>query len=347
MQLNGTNSWTNSEQNVWNEKDWLSNIPPLFISLFTATVYLLIPSKVGYMMMGEKRVTDICCGGGYFSYGFKQAGYEIQEGIDHWPTALKTYTKYIKAPGHEIGLQDYFPTKKDFDAIIIGATPCQDFTRLNNRRDIFSKRAQLVVDFCRIVNAVKPDVFVYENVIGLPKYAAQAILDIPGYKTTMSLIDAVFYGVPQHRRRKIFIGSKTKHIRIPTPPNPRILTVRDAFDTIPENWGLTKHRPETVEKFKGFRSPSWKNKDPTLDYQGTIRLRWDHPSCVIVNIKKAQILHPDEDRIISIAEAMALQGIPSWYIPCGTDTDKAVQVSNAHPPALAYHIATTITARLG
>jgi len=62
----------------------------------------------------------------------------------------------------------------------------------------------------------------------------------------------------------------------------------------------------------------------------------------ITNIKKAQILHPEENRIISIAEAMALQGIPSWYIPEGPDTDKAKMIANAVPPKLAYRIAEAI-----
>ena len=59
-------------------------------------------------------------------------------------------------------------------------------------------------------------------------------------------------------------------------------------------------------------------------------------------MKKAQILHPDEDRVISIAEAMALQGIPEWYIPEGGGVEKAMQVANAVPPRLAYHVASRI-----
>jgi DNA (cytosine-5)-methyltransferase 1 len=69
----------------------------------------------------------------------------------------------------------------------------------------------------------------------------------------------------------------------------------------------------------------------------------DEPACTMVNVKKFQILHPIEDRVISIAEAMALQGIPEWYIPVGTETDQALQVANAMPPRLAYYIAKTLS----
>jgi DNA (cytosine-5)-methyltransferase 1 len=291
--------------------------------------------------MMPKRVLDICCGAGLLSYGFLKAGFEIDRGIDNWRTAVETYNKYV-GTGKVIDITDYFPTKKDYDAIIVGATPCQDFTRVNVRRNIFGKRAQLVLDFCRLVAAIQPEAFVFENVIGLSKWAEVALSEIKGYKTTKNIVNAMHYGVPQHRRRKIFIGCKTHHIKMTVPLGYQVLTVEDAFSTIQENWGFTKHRPETIEKFSKVRSTSWISKEPTSDYQGVVRLSWRSPACAVVNVKKAQILHPGEDRVISIAEAAALQGFPEWYIPVGKDTEKAVQVANAVPPKLAYHIATKI-----
>ena len=285
------------------------------------------------------RVQDICCGAGLMSYGFQEAGFEVDCGLDNWPTAIKTYNKYIDAPGRVVDIADYFPTKKDYDIILVGATPCQDFSRLNIRRNVFGKRAQLVLDFCRIVAAVQPEIFVFENVIHLSKWAEVALFELKKYKVTKNIVDSAYYGVPQHRRRKIFIGCKTRHIDMVRPTEYKILTVRDALSTMPENWGFTRHRPETIKKFSKVMSTSWISKEPTSEYQGTIRLSWDAPACSIMNVKKAQILHPEEDRIISIAEAAALQGFPSWYIPEGGEVDKAIQVSNATPPMLAYHIA--------
>jgi len=292
--------------------------------------------------MNTPRVLDICSGAGYLSYGFKEAGYSLDEGIDNWPTAIKTYTKYLHTHGRVIDLAEYYPTKKDYDVIIVGATPCQDFSIVNTRRNIFSKRAQLVLDFCRVVHAVQPEAFVFENVVGLAKWAEEALFEIKDYRVTKNLVDAMYYNVPQSRKRKIFVGSKNRHIKLTPPANYRILTVRDALSGITNNWGFTKHRPETIGKFRGIQSTSWISKEPTSDYQGVIRLAWDEPACAITNVKKAQILHPEEDRVISIAEAMALQGIPEWYIPVGTEIEQAIQVGNAVPPKLAYHIADRI-----
>ena len=288
------------------------------------------------------RVLDICSGAGYFSYGFKQAGYELDGGIDNWKPAVSTYNKYLPAECRLIDLIDYFPTRKDYDMVILAATPCQDFSRVNTNRNIFSKRAQLVLDFCRVVTAMQPDIFVFENVIGLSKWAEQALFEIKKYKITKNIVDTKYYGVPQSRRRKIFIGSKERHISLMEPRNYTIHTVKEAFSMIKNNWGFTDHRPETIEKFKKVKSTSWTSKSPNSDYEGVIRLSWNDPACAITNVKKAQILHPEKDRVISIAEAMALQGIPEWYIPEGNEVDQATQVGNAVPPKLAFHIAKRI-----
>uniref|UniRef100_A0A6M3LYF4 DNA (cytosine-5-)-methyltransferase n=1 Tax=viral metagenome TaxID=1070528 RepID=A0A6M3LYF4_9ZZZZ len=285
----------------------------------------------------ELRVQDICCGAGWLSYGLTQAGFKVDVGIDNWPTAIKTYNKYIGS-GKLIDINDYFPTKKDYDVVIAGATPCQDFSRVNTKRNIFGKRAQLVLDFCRIVAAVQPEAFIFENVIHLSKWAEIALFEIKGYKVTKNIVDAADYGVPQHRRRKIFIGSKKRSIAMLAPQGVQILTVRDALSSLEENWGYTKHRPETVERLKEIKSTSWISGTGTSEYASTVRLSWDTPSIAVTNVKKFYILHPEEDRSITIAEAMALQGIPPWYIPVGGDGDKALQVANAVPPKLAYHI---------
>lgn len=291
-------------------------------------------------MVDIPRVVDICSGAGLLSLGFQDAGFEVDEGIDSWETAIRTYRKYI-GPGRVIDIGDYFPTKKDYDVVIIGATPCQDFSRVNTKRNIFGKRAQLVLDYCRIVTAIQPEVFVFENVIGLSKWAEIALREIKGYKVTKNIVDAAHYEVPQHRRRKVFIGCRTRYLTMQPPQNTQILTVGDVLP-LQDNWGFTKHRPETVEKFSKIKSTTWISKEPTSDYQGVIRLSWGAPACSITNVKKAQILYPDENRGISIAEAAALQGFPSWYIPMGTEIDQALQVGNATPRKLAYHIASNI-----
>ena len=292
------------------------------------------------------RVDDLFCGMGGTSLGFKQAGFTIDHGVDSNQTALDTYTKYIEAPGKLLDISTYYPGRGDYDAVIIGGTPCQDFSISNKKRNIYSKRSQLVLDFCRIVKAVQPEAFMFENVIHLSKWAEAALKEIPGYKVTRSLPNAADYGVAQSRRRKIFIGTKTRHVVLRPPVGEIRRTVRDAFNEVTDNWGYVKHRPETIEMFSRVHSTKWTKGEWKSDYQGIIRLDWNQPSGGIGNVKKFRILHPDEDRSITLAEALSLQGFPQWYIPTGTDTAKAQQIADAVPPRLAYHAARAIQAGL-
>jgi len=117
--------------------------------------------------MNTPRVLDIFCGGGYLSYGFQMAGYDLDGGFDNWDAAVKTYEKYLGAQAHLVDVALFYPGKKDYEVIIVGGPPCDDFSLVNTRRNIYGKRAQLVLDFCRIVNDVKPEAFVFENVIHL------------------------------------------------------------------------------------------------------------------------------------------------------------------------------------
>jgi len=288
------------------------------------------------------RVDDLFCGMGGTSLGFKQAGYTIDHGVDYNETALDTYTKYIEAPGILQDISLYYPGKNDYECVILGGSPCQDFSISNKKRNIYSKRSQLVLDYCRIIKAVQPEVFLFENVLHLSKWATAALKEIPGYKVTMNIVKASDYGVPQARQRKIFIGAKKRHITLKPPLEERQYTVRDAFNEVTDNWGYVKHRPETIEAFSKIHSTKWTRGEWESEYQGIIRLAWDQPSGGIGNVKKFRILHPDEDRSITLAEALALQGFPQYYIPEGTDTAKAQQIADAVPPRLAYHAARAI-----
>ena len=70
--------------------------------------------------MDLPRLKDICTGMGGLSYGYVQAGYEVDKGIDTWEVALKTYNKYIGKGVHQ-DLADYYPTRCDYDVIVARA----------------------------------------------------------------------------------------------------------------------------------------------------------------------------------------------------------------------------------
>lgn len=74
------------------------------------------------------------------------------------------------------------------------------------------------------------------------------------------------------------------------------------------------------------------------------RLNPDLPSIVIGNFRKNMLIHPTEDRGISVREAARLQSFPDWYEFLGSIGFQQQQVSNAVPPILAKTVFESIVA---
>ena len=85
------------------------------------------------------RVADFFCGGGGFSEGFRQAGFEIVFAVDKWEPAVSTYRG--NKPGVNVVRDDVIRISNlpddEFEAlvpdseVIIGSPPCQSFSHSN------------------------------------------------------------------------------------------------------------------------------------------------------------------------------------------------------------------------
>jgi DNA (cytosine-5)-methyltransferase 1 len=98
------------------------------------------------------------------------------------------------------------------------------------------------------------------------------------------------------------------------------------FAAIPQggNW---QHIPEAL--FKTYACPA--NCHRWL----YLRLSPDAPSVTISNFRKNMIIHPWENRTLSVREAARLQAIPDRFEFCGSRQSQQQQVANAVPPPLA------------
>lgn len=97
--------------------------------------------------------------------------------------------------------------------ILVGGPPCQSYSTAGKRQ--MDARANLFLQYKRILQIVQPKAFVFENVVGILSMdkgnlfkRVQAEFNNIGYNLRYKVLNAVNYGVPQQRERVILVGFK-------------------------------------------------------------------------------------------------------------------------------------------
>lgn len=123
--------------------------------------------------------------------------------------------------------------------MMAGGPPCQGYSMKGKKLGLKDPRNFLFREYLNLVDQIKPDVFVIENVKGLLLSANgwfkdQIVETISkmGYEVSYDLLNAADFGVPQARERAIFICSRHGAISLPTPTVTRYTTVRDAISDL-------------------------------------------------------------------------------------------------------------------
>lgn len=101
-----------------------------------------------------------------------------------------------------------------------------------------------------------------------------------------------------------------------------------------ENWSdLLRKRPDLLSNYK----------DTKNCHSGIYkRLEWDKPSVAITNFRKSMLIHPEQNRGLSVREAARIQSFPDDYVFYGTLGSQQQQVANAVPPLLAKAVSEKI-----
>lgn len=172
---------------------------------------------------------DLFCGCGGLSYGFEKAGYNILLGIDNDAKALETFELNHKGSKSICGDITELTYEKDIKPligdktidVIIGGPPCQGMS-LSGPRKFDDPRNKLYLTYIRLVEEIKPKAFVIENVPGLVSLFGGQIKDSIikkftdlGYEIQYKVLCASDYGVPQNRKRVVFVGMKKGHYEYP------------------------------------------------------------------------------------------------------------------------------------
>lgn len=222
-------------------------------------------------------VLDLFCGCGGLSKGFEMAGYNIVLGVDFNEPALKTYAYNHKGSRTLNGDLSAPNTFNEIDQIIgnqtidviIGGPPCQGFS-LTGPRNFDDERNKLYLAMIETVKRYSPKAFMIENVPGMATLYKGEVKDEiirrftqMGYKVTCKILCAADYGVPQIRKRLVFIGLKDTDMsfEFPNPTNTpeNYITCEQAISDLPS---LTDSIGSDVSEY---------SSEPTTEYQKIMR----------------------------------------------------------------------------
>ena len=334
-------------------------------------------------------IIDLFCGCGGLSKGFEMAGFESVLAIDFWKDAIETYNY-----NHENKVARCCDVAKVDDEYlenimknykitgIVGGPPCKGYSTVG-KRDINDDRNYLYLQYCRIVEKVKPDFFVLENVKGLltlnnGRFKDDIIKKFSdlGYKVNYQLLNAADYGVPQNRNRVFFVGIKNKKFIFPLPNEKKVTTYEAISDLTKYSDKYTKPADNDYQKLMRKNTNKLYNNDITIHTKQTSDIIAMIPDGGKIkdlpeefwNIRKynkafqrmnsksqsntidtghRNYFHYSENRIPTVRESARIQSFPDDFVFCCSKTSQYKQVGNAVPPLLAFAIAKAIKEQIG
>ncbi|MFT3897389.1 MAG: DNA cytosine methyltransferase [Thermomonas sp.] len=256
-------------------------------------------------------VVDLFCGAGGLSEGFRQAGFTIVAGSDNDPDAMATYAENFPEAQAIIGnIRSPSIKKKILEAarhttVLIGGPPCQAFSQVRNHtRMIDDPRNALYREFVDVLRQTLPPSFLVENVTGMDQMGVReqiaADLSLDGeYAVQAQVVDAADFGVPQSRKRLLFIG-----VRISSGMTPPLMV------------GTSATQGLTLVRFAGSRRPK---------YQVVIQ---EHIRSLHTGVALS-----DSENIAAVTAADAISDLVN--LPVG-NRDDSLSYSELLPPASAY-----------
>lgn len=193
------------------------------------------------------------CGG--LDIGTQMAGTKIISSLDFEPAAIATLkaNPFFQFSQHHCA--DIRNVRADFYSnclkrnnpeklILVGGPPCQPFSKAgywvtNNNRQAANDERNMVGEYLRLIEEIRPDGVILENVESILHPTNIAAVDFIeesltrlGYSFVRVLANAINYGIPQKRKRVIFIASRNKTID----SLPQTLSVDDSLKVNVLDW---------------------------------------------------------------------------------------------------------------
>ena len=332
---------------------------------------------------GKYSVGSMFAGCGGFDLGFEKAGFKVAWANDIDPDACATYRHNIGeiVEGDVNEIDPYSLQKVD---VLIAGFPCQPFSNAGSRRGTSDSRGSLFKRTFNFIEAMDPQVVVYENVRGFLSFKGEKgkiideIVEVlekkHGYHCSYKLLNLSHFGVPQNRIRVVLVAVKNPEylphifpeveldndLSISTtlkglhkrhknqeellPLNPQALKYGEM---IPEG-GSWKSLPYDVlpERWKKIRDNMAKYHYPNF-------FRRYHRNDVMGTVtaafkpENAAVWHPVKGRVYSVREIARFQTFPDNFEFIGRSIkSKYQQIGNAVPPLFAQRLAEKLQAIL-
>lgn len=250
--------------------------------------------------------------------------------------------------------------------VLHGGPPCQPFSHAGRQNGAADVR-NLIPEFVRAVQGVRPAAFVCENVSGLVAkrfegYVRSAIIEpLKAYVVQSFCLEAADFGVPQRRRRVFFVGFADREAAARfEPPNqthtygylsgnpdvpglPRTMGARAALG-LPEI-GSDSIAPTLRSGLTGPRHTTSVVNSVTALRQWNALQIW--PNGVAPNRAQASMFAAKNGHFrLSVPDCLVLQGFPkSW--PVSSPVYFALgMIGNSVAPPMAYRLARAVAAAL-
>ena len=350
----------------------------------------------GYSNRALKTIADLArnscytaiesfCGPGGMSLGLGWAGFDVSVAFDYDSPSVDTHNANM--PGHCFvadakkvkgkDLMQLAGVKKGELPLFAGGPPCQGFSKQRRGGHIGDERNDLVFDYIRLVEEIKPRFMLFENVAIFGQLRGRQHLlamreRLSDYNLNAHFFNAADYGLPQTRQRFIVVGERRDqggHFSIPQPTVAKWKSVGEVIGDMPpppDDYSLHPHlanhqkariTPANVERFSHvpqgggwqdiphhLRLPCHQGADPSSggwpDVYGRLRSDGQCPTITggFDSFTRGRYGHPTQDRAITPREAARMQGFPDSFVFHGNRGDVRSQVGNVVPPPLAEAI---------
>lgn len=235
--------------------------------------------------------------------------------------------------------------------IVVGGFPCQDFSLAGKRQGLTVQRGQLYLSMAKVIEKVRPKLFVAENVKGLLSWEGglgirTMISDFEelGYHVEYKLHNTANFGVPQTRERVIIIGVR-KDI------SDKVIWPLETHSATPEETGLKPWVTlkealgdlEDEKRLNCLPNPGYSKAKLFAGTQGNTTTKADRPGPTMRAEHHGNIeFHYELPRRLAAREAARIQSFPDDFVFVSSTTDAYRQIGNAVAPVFGWHIAQSI-----